>query len=352
MSRYFSERYASLKPYVPGEQPQDRQYVKLNTNESPFPPSEAAIAYANENARSYELYSDIEAVLLREELAKTYHVPPECIMVSDGSDEMLNFAFLAFGSEARPAVFPDITYGFYRVYADIDRIPYREIPLEDDLTIDLKRYEGQKAVIFLANPNAPIGIALEPEEIERLARRSPESVIVVDEAYVDFGARSCVPLIQRLNNLLVVQTFSKSRSLAGARLGFAIGCPDLMRDMQTIRYSLNPYNVNSFTLALGIGVLRDAETVRSNCEAIIKNRAYLTEGLKAMGFVCTPSMANFVFARHLRLNGRLLYEMLKDRGVLVRHFDQSRIRQYNRITVGTIEQIDRLLQETARILNE
>ena len=352
MSRFFSNQHKELVPYTPGEQPTGRQYIKLNTNESPFPPSERAIAFAGEAAKHLELYPDPTCGELHKAFAAQCGVSPDEVLMTNGSDEILHFAFMAFCDDRHPAAFADITYGFYSVFAKLRHVPFTLIPLREDFTIDPEDYIGLGKTIFLANPNAPTGIALEPEEIERLARRSPESVIVVDEAYVDFGARSCVPLIQRLNNLLVVQTFSKSRSLAGARLGFAIGCPDLMRDMQTIRYSLNPYNVNSFTLALGIGVLRDAETVRSNCEAIIKNRAYLTEGLKAMGFVCTPSMANFVFARHLRLNGRLLYEMLKDRGVLVRHFDQSRIRQYNRITVGTIEQIDRLLQETARILNE
>ena len=343
MSKYFSERFASLKPYTPGEQPRDRQYVKLNTNESPFPPCAEALSFAAEHARSYELYSDPEAVELRQALAERYQVTPDCVMATGGSDEALDFAFVAFGSDARPALFPDITYGFYRVYANINRIPFREIPLEDDLTISLDRYAGQKAVIFLANPNAPTGIFLPPERIADLARRSPDSVIVVDEAYVDFGGESCVPLTQRYKNILVIQTFSKSRSLAGARLGFCIGYPELIRDLQTVRYSLNPYNVNSFTQALGIGMLRCEDTVRARCRTIMENRAYLTEQLKALGFSCTDSLANFVFARHLRLNGGALYQMLRDRGVLVRHFDGSRIRQYNRITVGTKEQIDCLL---------
>ncbi len=351
MSKYFSERYASLKPYVPGEQPRDRQYVKLNTNESPFPPCENALRYAREHARSYELYSDPEAVELRQALAERYQVKLENVMVSSGSDEMLNFAFVAFGSDARPALFPDITYGFYRVYAEINRISFTEIPLEDDLTIRLDRYAGRKAVIFLANPNAPTGIFIPPEEIARLAQRSPDSVIVVDEAYVDFGGESCIPLTRRYDNILVVQTFSKSRSLAGARLAFCVGCPQLIADLQTVRYSLNPYNVNSFTQALGIGILRNEETVRENCRTIIENRAYLTEQLKALGFSCTDSMANFVFARHLRLNGGALYQMLRDRGVLIRHFDKNRIRQYNRITVGTKEQIDRLIAEIRAVMN-
>ena len=350
MSRFLSERYTALKPYVPGEQPRDRQYVKLNTNESPFPPPPEAIEYAHTHARSYELYSDPEAVELRRALAERYQVTPENVMVSSGSDEMLNFAFAAFGSDARPALFPDITYGFYRVYANINRIPYTEIPLEDDLTIRLDRYAGQKAVVFLANPNAPTGIFIPPAEIARLAQRSPDSVIVVDEAYVDFGGESCIPLIGRHDNILVVQTFSKSRSMAGARLGFCAGSPQLIRDLQTIRYSLNPYNVNSFTQALGIGILRSEEKVRANCRTIIENRAYLTDRLKALGFSCTDSLANFVFTRHPRLNGGALYEMLRERGVLVRHFDQLRISRYNRITVGTREQIDRLIAEIRNIM--
>ena len=350
MSRFLSERYTALKPYVPGEQPRDRQFLKLNTNESPFAPCREAIEYALEHARSYELYCDTEAVELRQALAERFGVKPECVMVSSGSDEMLNFAFVAFGSEARPALFPDITYGFYKVYADVNRIPYTEIPLEDDLTIRLDRYADRKAVIFLANPNAPTGIFISPDQIARLAQRSPDSVIVVDEAYVDFGGESCIPLTQRYDNILVIQTFSKSRSLAGARLAFCVGCPQLIGDMQTIRYSLNPYNVNSFTQALGVGILRCDEMIRRNCATIIENRAYLTAGLKALGFSCTDSMANFVFARHLRVNGGALNQMLRDRGVLIRHFDQSRIRQYNRITVGTREQIDRLLDELKTIL--
>ena len=350
MSRYFSERYAALKPYVPGEQPQDRQYVKLNTNESPFPPCEEEIRYAQDHTRSFELYCDPEAVELRRALAERYQVKPENVMVSSGSDEMLNFAFLAFGSEGRPALFPDITYGFYKVYASVNRIPYTEIPLEDDLTIRLDRYAGRKAVIFLANPNAPTGTYLPPEEIARLAQRSPDSVIAVDEAYVDFGGESCVPLTTRYDNILVIQTFSKSRSMAGARLAFCVGSPQLIADLQTIRYSLNPYNVNSYTQALGIGMLKNEGFVRQNCKTIIENRAYLTEQLKKLGFVCTDSLANFVFARHLRLNGGALYQMLKDRGVLVRHFNQSRISQYNRITVGTREQIDRLISEIETIM--
>ena len=225
MSKYLSERYMSLKPYEPGEQPQDRQYLKLNTNESPSPPPKEALDYAQAHARSYELYSDPESVELRQALAERYQVPIDMVMVGNGSDEVLNYAFMAFGSDARPALFPDVTYGFYKVFADVNRIPYKEIPVEDDLTIRLDRYAGRKALVVFPNPNAPTGIFLPPEEIARLAQRSPDSVIMVDEAYVDFGGTSCIPLTLKYQNLLIVQTFSKSRSLAGARIGFCVGAP-------------------------------------------------------------------------------------------------------------------------------
>ncbi len=351
MSKYLSERYMTLKPYEPGEQPQDRQYLKLNTNESPFPPPREALDYAQAHARSYELYSDPESVELRQALAERYQMPIDMVMVGNGSDEVLNYAFMAFGSDARPALFPDVTYGFYKVFADVNRIPYKEIPVEDDLTIRLDRYAGRKALVVFPNPNAPTGIFLPPEEIARLAQRSPDSVIMVDEAYVDFGGTSCIPLTLKYQNILVVQTFSKSRSLAGARIGFCVGAPQLIRDLQTIRYSVNPYNMNAYTQALGIGVLGCEETIQKNCRTIIENRAYLTAQLKALGFSCTDSLTNFVFARHPRLNGRALCDLLRDRGVLVRHFNQTRISQYNRITVGTKEQIDRLIAEIRAILD-
>ena len=343
MSRFLSSLQKTLKPYVPGEQPQDRRYVKLNTNENPFPPGETALRAAAERVRSFELYSDPEAVDLRKALAERYGVSPGCVVVGNGSDEMLNLAFLAFVGPERPARFPDITYGFYRVFAVVNHLPYREIHLEDDLTLRLDRYGNEPSVIFLANPNAPTGIALPAGDIGRFARNHPDCLVVVDEAYVDFGAESCVPLTQQLDNLLVIQTFSKSRSMAGARLGFSIANPQLTADLQAIRYSINPYNVNSYTQALGIAVLEDEERTQRNCRILIENRAYLTEGLKALGFRLTDSRTNFVFARTPRMNGGLVYQALKDRGILIRHFNQSRIEHYNRITVGTREQIDILL---------
>ena len=349
MSRFFSEKYKDLEPYAPGEQPQDMQYVKLNTNESPFPPSPSALYYASEAARPANLYSDPDCTQLRKTLAESYGIGAENIICGNGSDEILNFAFMAFCDPKHPAVFPDITYGFYPVFARLNGIMYREIPLEPDLSIDPARYIDSGMTIFIANPNAPTGKLLSPIQIEGILATNPENVVVIDEAYIDFGGISCVPLIKQYSNLLVVQTFSKSRSMAGARLGFGIGSEELIADLNTIRYSINPYNVNSYTAALGVGTLLDPEYTKANCATIMKNRKMLTKGLRDMGFEVLDSAANFVFAKHPLINGQEVYEKLKENGVLVRHFAKDRIKDYNRITVGTAEQIDELFGAIKRI---
>ena len=352
MSRFFSEKYRNLVPYTPGEQPQERKYIKLNTNESPFPPSPKAIAAAAEAAGTLQLYSDPESRLLSEKLAQTYGVRREEVLVTNGSDEVLNFAFMAFCDAAHPAVFPDITYGFYPVFADINALPYETIPLKEDLTVDAADYVGVGKTVFLANPNAPTGIALPVSRIEEIVKSNPDNVVVIDEAYVDFGAESCVPLTRKYDNLLVTGTFSKSRSLAGGRLGFGIGCPALIQDLNTIKYSTNPYNVNRMTAAAGIGVLEDEAYTRANCNTIMENRAYTAEELEKLGFCLTPSKANFLFAKHSQLPGEKLYLTLKEKGILVRHFHKPRIENYVRITVGTRAQMEALIQAIKEILEE
>ena len=347
MSRYFSKKFKALVPYTPGEQPKEMKYIKLNTNESPFPPSEKAIKKAAEAVKNLQLYCDPECRALVKKASEVFSVDTDEILFTNGSDEILNFAFSAFCDETHPAVFPDITYGFYPVFAEINRVPYEEIPLKDDFTISVDDYIGINKTIFIANPNAPTGIALSLNDIEKIVSSNPESVVVIDEAYVDFGTESAVSLIHKYSNLLVTQTFSKSRSLAGGRLGFGIACKELIADLNTIKYSTNPYNINSLTQAVGAGVLEDEEYTKSNCKTIIENREYLTKKLEAMGFFVLPSKANFVFARHDKTDGRALYEALKSKGVLVRHFDSERLRDYNRITVGTKEQIDILTQKIA-----
>lgn len=352
MSRFFSGRHAALTPYTPGEQPQDRQYVKLNTNESPFPPSPGVAAAVAAESGRLQLYSDPECIELRRAMAAVYGVPPEQILMTNGSDEVLNFAFMAFADEQRPLAFSDITYGFYPVFARLNHIPYTEIPLKADFSLDPSDYCGLGRTIVIANPNAPTGLCLRRAEVERIVRSNPDSVVIIDEAYVDFGAESAVPLTAEYPNLLVTGTFSKSRSMAGARLGFGIASPALIADLQVIRYATNPYNVNRLTAAAGIAALQEDAYYRSNCRIIMENRAWTEEQLRRAGFTVLPSMANFVFAKSGAVGGEHLYRALKARGVLVRHFSSGRIVDYNRITIGTMEQMQVLMREINRILEE
>ena len=352
MSRYFSDKYAFLEPYTPGEQPQDKRYIKLNTNESPFPMSELAVKEAEKAAARMQLYPDPECAELVETAARVYGIGKDEILFTNGSDETLNFAFMAYCDEKHPAVFPNITYGFYPVYAEINMVPSVEIPLREDFSIRIEDYFDSGKTIFLANPNAPTGIALKRSEIEEILRHNPDNVVVVDEAYVDFGAESCIPLIHRYDNLLVIQTFSKSRSMAGARLGFAAGCSALIQDLRTIKYSTNPYNINRFTMAAGIGALKDGEYMLRNCAQIRENREYTAAELKKLGFSVTESAANFLFVRHPEIGGEELYLQLKEKGILIRHFSRKEICDYNRITIGRREDMQTLIRTIREILEE
>ncbi len=352
MSRFLSEKYKALTPYTPGEQPKERKYIKLNTNESPFPPSQKAVEYAARAAESLELYSDPEIKRLSSKIAELYGVAPECVICVNGSDEVLNFAFMAFCDGKRGVAFPNITYGFYSVFATLNGVPYEEIPLDESFNINVDDYIGIGKNIFIANPNAPTGIALSLEDIEKIVRSNPDNIVVVDEAYVDFGAQSAVGLVKKYDNLLVTQTFSKSRSMAGARLGFGIGSPALIADLNMIRYSTNPYNVNSMTMSAGLGVLEDEEYTKENCKRIIENREYAKEELLKLGFSMTDSKANFLFARHERIGGEELYLKLRERGILVRHWSKPIIADYNRITVGSMEEMQALVAAVKDILEE
>lgn len=350
MSRFLSEKYSALTPYTPGEQPQNRKYIKLNTNESPFPPSQKAVEYASREAEKLMLYSDPECRALTQKLALALGVSPDEVLLTNGSDEILNFAFMAFCDENTPAAFPDISYGFYPVFAELNRVPYVEIPLKDNFTIDVSDYCGIGKTVFIANPNAPTGIALSLSEIEKILSSNPDNIVVIDEAYVDFGAESCVGLINKYDNLLVTQTFSKSRSMAGARLGFGVADAGLIRDLNTIKYSTNPYNVNRMTMAAGLGVLEDEEYTKTNCELIRENREFTKRELERLGFECLDSKTNFIFAKHPVASGRSLYEKLKEKGILIRHFDKKRISEFNRITIGTKEQMQALISALEEIL--
>ena len=352
MSRFFSGKYASLKAYVPGEQPQDRKYIKLNTNESPFPPSPIAQRMAREEAGSLELYSDPAQRALREAASQAYGLPAENIVFGNGSDEILSFAFAAFCDEELPAVFADITYGFYRVFAEANRVPWREIPLKEDFSLDAEDYVGAGGTVFIANPNAPTGIALPLSEIERIVAGNPGNVVVIDEAYIDFGGESAVGLIKKYDNLLVVQTFSKSRSLAGGRLGMGFAPKEIINDIDTLRFSANPYNVNRMTAAAGVGALADKDYLRFCTERIKATREKTAAAIAALGFELTSSSANFLFAEHKEIGGRELYLALKEKGILIRHFDAPRISERNRITVGSEEEMEAFVAAVAGILEE
>ena len=352
MSRFFSDKYKDLEPYTPGEQPREQKYIKLNTNENPYPPlPEVAEAVRKASDKLY-LYSDTECVELRKTLAERLNVSPDELLMTNGSDEILNFAFMAFCDKHTPAYFADITYGFYPVFADINQVPYEEIPLKEDLTIDISDYFQKAGTIFIANPNAPTAIALRRSEIEEILKQNLYNVVVVDEAYVDFGAESCVPLIKEYDNLLVTQTFSKSRSMAGARLGMGIGNPELIRDLNAIKYSINPYNVNSLTSAAGVASLKLDEYNMKNSEIIMETRSRSERALRELGFEMTTSQTNFLFARHPDISGEDLYLELKKKGILIRHFSKERIKDYNRITIGTPEQMEKLTAAIKQILEE
>lgn len=352
MSKFFSDRFSALIPYTPGEQPQERKFIKLNTNESPFPPSPGVIRAVAEEAGWLQLYSDPESRLVTKALADHYGLSSDQVLVGNGSDELLNFAFMAYCDETHPALFPDITYGFYPVYAEVNHIPYIEIPLKEDLSVDLEDYSDRSGTVFLANPNAPTGQALPRAEIEAMVASRPDRMHVIDEAYVDFGAESMLPLIDRYDNLLVMQTYSKSRSMAGARLGFAVGQRELIRDLNTLKYSTNPYNVNRMTSAAGVAALREDDYYKKNAACIAENRTWTTNELRRLGFSVADSKANFIFARSPIIPGGEYYRKLKERGILVRHFDKARISDYVRITIGTMEQMKALLRETESLLEE
>ena len=355
MSRYLNQRFSSLEPYVPGEQPQDIPYIKLNTNESPFPPSPGVFAAVSGEVNKLQLYSDPTCRQLSEKLAELYGVKPSQVILTNGSDEALYFAFMAFADAEKPLLFPEISYGFYPVFANLCGIPYETVALQENFTLrpqDFFPKDGSKQTVVIANPNAPTGLCLSLEEIEEILCANKDNVVVIDEAYIDFGGESAVKLVDRFDNLLVTQTFSKSRSMAGARLGFAIGNEALIADLHTMRYSTNPYNVNRMTLAAGYAALAENEYYMSNCREVIRVREYVTKALQKRGFEVLPSSANFIFARTDAVSGEELYKQLKSNGILVRYFSKERIKDFIRITIGTEEQMNKFLTEIDSILEK
>lgn len=349
MSKFLSARLAAFDAYIPGEQPSDTEYIKLNTNESPYPPSPGVLSAVSEDAlKNLRLYPNPDGKRLIKKLAELYNVQPENVIIGNGSDELLAFAFIAFFEGG--VVFPDITYGFYPVYAELYDVSYEEIPLRDDLSINIENYIGIGKNVVLANPNAPTGIALTLDEIEAIAKSNPNHIVLIDEAYIDFGGTSAIPLTYKYDNLLVIHTYSKSRSMAGARLGYAIASAPIIEDLGKTKYSFNPYNVNRITQITGEAALDDEAYYIDKRSEIIKTREYTEKRLKELGFSMTNSCANFLFGKHPNINGHTLYKKLKDMGILVRQWNKPRISDYVRITIGTKEQMEALLTAIEEII--
>ena len=351
MSRYLKEELQALRAYTPGEQPQDQAYIKLNTNESPYPPAPSvAAAITRQEVEQLRLYSDPTGAELKGKLAGLYGVEPENVFLSNGSDEVLNFAFLTFG--AKGVAYPDISYGFYPVFAQLYQLDAVEIPLKEDFTVDYRDYCGIGRMVVLANPNAPTGRSISVAEIRQICQTNPDHVVLIDEAYVDFGGETALPLVKEFDNLLVTRTFSKSRCLAGGRLGYAFGSRALIEDLEKIKYSTNPYNLDRLTLRLGVATVEAEDYYREKCAAICRTRQWTAGQLEAMGFQVLPSLTNFLFAKTEAMDGEVLYQALKRRGILVRHFSNPRICQYNRITIGTQAQMEQLVQTLKEVLYE
>ncbi len=358
MSRYWNKIVATLDPYTPGEQPRIQDLVKLNTNEHPFGPSPKVLAaIAAHTNDSLRLYPDPTAAVLRQAIAKRFTLKPEQVFVGNGSDEVLAHAFHALLKQEAPVWFPDITYSFYPVYCGLYQIAHRAIPLDAQFKIRVEDYlpnsaQGTAGGIIFPNPNAPTGCAHLLSDVERIVAANPDIVVVVDEAYVDFGAQTAASLIDQYPNLLVVHTLSKSRSLAGLRVGYALGHTDLIQGLDRVKNSFNSYPLDNLALAGATAAIEDEEYFEQSRQAVIRSRQALVQRLTALGFEVLPSAANFVFARHPAHTGESLASNLRTRNILVRHFNKPRIADFLRITVGTDLQSEKLLNALGEILKK
>lgn len=343
--RAWEKNFRKVEPYVPGEQPKLDTMIKLNTNENPYPPAPGVLKAMNEfDVDKLRLYPDDKADILVEALADYYQVDKNQVFVGVGSDDVLGMAFLSFFNSDKPILFPDITYSFYKVWADLYKIPYETPTLDENFCINREDYYKENGGIVIANPNAPTGIYEDLTFIEDIIQHNQGSIVIVDEAYIDFGGKSAIELVDRYENLLVVQTFSKARSMAGMRIGYCIGNKDLIKVINDVKYSYNSYTMNQTSLYLGVEAVKDDAYFRGNLEKIIEERERTIVELKKLGFTCTDSKTNFVFATHKTVKAVELLEMLRKQNIFVRNFvSNPRISNYLRITIGTREEMDSLL---------
>jgi len=355
MSRFWSPVVETLTPYVPGEQPQMERLVKLNTNESPYGPSPKALtAIESQNTADLRLYPDPEGSGLKQAIAKLHDLNPKQVFLGNGSDEVLAHVFAGLLKQSKPVHFPDITYSFYPVYCKLFGIDYKTVALGSQFEINLADYKVPNGGIIFPNPNAPTGRSIPRSEIELLLSHNKDSVVVIDEAYVDYGTESCIPLLRGDScpeNLLIVHTLSKSRALAGLRVGFALGHPDLIEGLERVKNSFNSYPLGRLAQAGAIAAIEDQAYLEETCAKVIQTRSKLVEQLNNLGFETLPSTANFIFTRHTKHAGEKLYQALRDRGIIVRHFTSPRIKEFLRITIGTDAQSDELVAALKEILN-
>lgn len=349
MSEFLNQRLRALTAYTPGEQPSDKPYIKLNANESPFPPSPGVERAVRENALKINLYPDAACRKLKAALGGIYGLEPDRVMITNGSDDILNFVFMGFCEHG--VAYPAVSYGFYEVFSELHNIDVLTLPMNEDLSIDPNKWHNLKRTVVIANPNAQTGIALPLKEIEGIVSSNRANLVVVDEAYVDFGGESAVKLLADYDNLLVVRTFSKSRSLAGARLGFALGSRELIAELEKLKYSTNPYSVSYLSLAAGVAALEEDDYYMANCAVIASERDKLSAALAVYGFVSTPSNANFLLSRPPKgVSAEQMFLALRSRGILVRYFSGGALSEYLRITIGSPEQNAALLREIGAIL--
>lgn len=351
MSKYWNDKVREIEPYVPGEQPKDKKYIKLNTNENPYSPSDKAIEAMKEAVNGdLKLYPDPTCSDLINEVANYYNLSNDEVFIGNGSDEILAFSFMAFFSEDKKILFPDISYTFYKVYAELFNLDYELVKLNDNFDIPLEELKKQNGGVIIPNPNAPTAKYIEVEELKKLVEANKDSVVIIDEAYIDFGGQSMVKFIKDYDNLLVIQTLSKSRSLAGLRVGFALGHKDLIEGLNRIKNSINSYTIDRVALAGAKAAIQDNEYFEEITKKIISTREKVAKDLERLDFKVLDSKSNFVFASHNKVSGKYLYETLKDNGVLVRYFNKERIDNFLRITIGTDEEMSILIEKLELIL--
>ncbi len=354
MSRFMRKEYDSIVPYTPGEQLNDKKYIKLNTNESPFPASPEVLRTINDKLiTSLNLYSDPKLKKIKDAIAEFYNVKSDMIFVGNGSDDVIAFAFMAFGGLGGDFCCPDITYSFYPVFADLFKVNLEKIPLKDDFSVDVNDYVNKGKNIIIANPNAPTGLALTHDEVELIVKTNPDNVVIIDEAYVDFAPGvSVVDLVNKYENLMVTQTFSKSRSLAGLRVGFSVASKILTDDLEKLKYSFNPYNVNTLSVEAAASAILDRKYYEDTISQTIEIREFTKNELIKRGFTVTDSKTNFIFAKTDKIPSSVLYEELRNRGILIRYFNAPRINEYFRMSMGTMEQMQIVINVIDEIIKE